>query len=77
MFFRKSEQQTNLDIGAIIMGFWTGNEWKTEIIANRNRFYVEKFVRSRAKEMDIYRNRSMDGWQLCDVDNNNNNKLWR
>lgn len=73
MFFRKSEQQTNLDIGAIIMGFWTGNEWKTEIIANRNRFYVEKFVRSRAKEMDIYE--SVDGWQLCGVDNNK--KLWR
>lgn len=73
MFFRKSEQQTNLDISAIIMGFWTGNEWKTEIIANRNRFYVEKFVRSRAKEMDIYG--SVDGWQLCGVDNNK--KLWR
>lgn len=63
MFFRKSEQQTNLDIGAIIMGFWTGNEWKTEIIANRNRFYVEKFVRSRAKEMDIHE--SVDGWMAA------------
>lgn len=33
--------------------FWMGNEWKTEIIANTIRFYVEKCGRGRAKETAI------------------------